>query len=378
MKVLMVHNFYQSTLTGGEDIVFQREKKSLEANLGHQNVFSYTVCNDSIRLWKLPFQIWMNRRACLDIQTIIKEQSIDLVHVHNFFPILTPQIFVAAKQAGARVVHTLHNYRWWCLSGTLFYKHDICKRCVSKRLMWPGIVRGCYRGSKAQSLLAALAFAWYKRKKVIDSIDAWLVLSEHQRDRVAQWLPLNKIFLKPNAVAQQLDVTPQKQGFVFVGRLEAGKGIEVLCQAWAKFDSSYPLTIIGDGPLRQSLQAKTSHLPIQFLGNLSHKETQHQLAAAKFCIHPSLYYETFGLVMLEAMSLGTPVIGLNIGTRPEFIKHGHNGLLASHDNLSQVIADSVRYDYEKLSANAKKTAQDFREDPVLNQQVKVYEEVLSS
>ncbi len=376
MKVLLIHNAYQKHLKGGEDAVFEREKKALEHKLGVQNVLSLTLSNDDIQLWKLPFQIWSNRAFAKKVTQLCQQHQVDLVHVHNFFPLVTPSVFLAAKRSGAKVIQTLHNYRWWCLSGTFFYQGKICKKCQSKRLMWPGILRGCYRGSIIQSLLAGLAFAYYKRKKVMQAIDGFLVLSEHQRQQVSHVLPVQKVFLKPNAIDIKTIKPFEKRGFVFVGRLEEGKGISLLCDVWESLGEKAPsLTVIGDGPLRDDLERKYKHLPIVFMGTQSKDNVNQALAQAKFCIHPSLYYETFGLVILEAMAVGTPVIGFDIGTRSELIEHGVNGVLSSPSELKQTLLTLDLFNYSALSKQAILFAGQFEEEHLSKKQLQIYDSV---
>ena len=115
MKVLIAHNAYQSHHIGGEDIMVNQEISALKSILGHENVFEYIVSNDDIQAFKLAFSLWGDRQHFHNIQQMVNEHHIDIVHVHNFFPRLTPLVFKAAKLAGAKVIHTLHNVRWWCL-----------------------------------------------------------------------------------------------------------------------------------------------------------------------------------------------------------------------------------------------------------------------
>lgn len=117
MKLLIIHNRYQSNNIGGEDIVYQNELESLQKKLGKENVFSYEVSNDNLSKLSLIFNIWFNKHYYKEIKKIVEENSIDLVHIHNFYPLLTPSVFKAAKDGGAKVNHTLHNYRLWCISG---------------------------------------------------------------------------------------------------------------------------------------------------------------------------------------------------------------------------------------------------------------------
>ncbi|HRE31209.1 MAG TPA: glycosyltransferase, partial [Candidatus Berkiella sp.] len=164
-----------------------------------------------------------------------REQQIDIVHIHNFFPLLTPSVFAGAKASGAKVIHTLHNFRWWCMAGTLYRENKgNCEQCIGKALALPGILHRCYRNSWLQSSASALAFAWYRLKAYQQHIDAYFALSHFQLQKLLSWLPQQKLFYKPNAIepATQLCPLTEKKGYLFVGRLEAAKGIEWLLAAW--------------------------------------------------------------------------------------------------------------------------------------------------
>ena len=146
MRILIIHNRYKSNNIGGEDVVFDNEMILLKEKLGKSNVFSYEVSNDNINKLKLLFGIWFSIKNYLEVSNIIKKEKIDIVHIHNFFPLLTPSIFKASKDAGVKVVHTLHNYRLWCLSGTLYReKYGICELCTMQKYPIKGIFFKCYR-----------------------------------------------------------------------------------------------------------------------------------------------------------------------------------------------------------------------------------------
>lgn len=375
MKVLIVHNNYLSRNVGGEDIVFFNEVRSLRKVLGDANVFTYNVSNDELNKFKLLFSIWFSFRHYKGIYNFVKEHRIDIVHVHNFFPLLTPSVFVAAHKAGAKVVHTLHNFRLWCISGILFRAEaGICELCVKKTFPFSGIKYGCYRKSSIQSILTQLAFSFYKCMSFFKHIDAFFVLSEFQMKKVASLgLPAKKIILKPNGVNLSTSVQDQRDGFIFVGRLEESKGVKILLDIWSTLDLEYELTLIGEGELFESI----SKANIRFLGKRSHDEVQNLISQARFLIQPSLIYETFGLTVIEAMSCGTPVIGFNIGTRQDFIKDGINGYLCEPGNLREAVMrarDSANY--KELCKNAIETASQFANEVITAKQVLIYETIL--
>ncbi|MBS0286861.1 MAG: glycosyltransferase [Proteobacteria bacterium] len=378
MKVLVVHNAYQSHFIGGEDLVVQREVKALKQVLGHENVFEYFVSNDDIQMIDLATKLWGNQIHFKHIANMVKKHAIDIVHVHNFFPLLTPSVFSGAKFAGAKVVHTLHNFRWWCTSGILYRDNQTCEQCVEKAIAWPGIIHKCYRNSYLQSIAATLAFGWYRLKEYAKHIDAYFVLSEFQAQKLKPVLNA-KMLLKPNGIEApvKLNTTPKK-GYLFVGRLESAKGIELLLETFAKLPKQFCLSIIGTGENEQALRQTYASENIVFLGQLPHEQVLENMAKSKYFIHSSLTYETFGLTLVEALSVGTPVIALNRGPRAEFIQSGVNGFLCLSDEIEQTILKAEAFaDYDALSKQAFESAKPFYMNNIIQKQISYYEALLS-
>jgi len=379
MKILVVHNKYQSNNIGGEDIIYQNELKSLQSKLGKQNVFYYEVSNDDISKFKLIFGIWFSVKYYKEVKKIIQDNHIDLVHIHNFYPLLTPSIFKASKDAGAKVVHTLHNYRLWCISG-IFYRDDygICELCTKNKLSLQGIVNKCYRKSLLQSVVAQLSFWFYRFTKVFDNIDYFFILTQFQKDKIIDLgIDKNKIILKPNSLKMNFNIQQDKKDYIYVGRLEESKGIYKLLEVWNTVDDKYILTIIGGGEIEESLKIKYFKKNIIFKGKCSREETFKSISKSKYLIQPSIWYETFGLTIIEAMSFGVPVIGFDIGTRKDFIDDGINGFLSNGEDLKEVIKKSFQYNnYEVLSKNALKKAREFENNYIIKKQIKSSNQIL--
>lgn len=345
MKVLVVHNDYQSQQIGGEDIVVNREIAGLKTALGEGQVFTYRVSNDTIRIGKLLKRLWGDRDHAKAIQTLIQKNNIDIVHVHNFFPLLTPLVFQAAKEVGATVIHTLHNFRWWCTAGSLYRPSEgHCMQCVNKSWGYPAVVHGCYRGSRLQSLAASVAFFWYHHKRYSDFIDAYFVLTEFQKKKIMECGLVEKLWLKPNPIEQpttEMYPVTQKKDYLFVGRCEPEKGLSLLLDVWSTLPKNFTLHVIGDGPDRTRLEKTYSANNIRFYGNQPQAIVLEKMSKARYFMHSGLAYETFGLTIIEAMAQGTPVIGFNIGTRSELIVDGHNGWLTDPSDLKQVILNTA-------------------------------------
>lgn len=379
MKILKIHNKYQSTNIGGEDIVYQNELESLQKKLGKENVLFYEISNDEISKLKLLFTIWFSSAHYNNVKKIVQENKIDIVHVHNFFPLLTPSVFKAAKDGGAKVVHTLHNYRLWCISG-IFYRdgYGICEKCIQSKFSLAGILNKCYRKSLFQSLVAQMAFWFYRATKAFDSIDYFFVLTEFQKKKVKLLgIDQKRIILKPNSLSMSFDIQKEKQGYIYVGRLEESKGIYELLKVWKQLDERFVLTVIGGGEIEDELKKEFGGANIIFKGKFSRDVTLQYIASSKYLLQPSVLYETFGLTIVEAMSFGVPVIGFDIGTRGDFIQDGVNGFLSSQRDLKEVIEKSYDYlRYDQLSANAMKTAKLYENRYILDKQIEIYEKII--
>lgn len=157
-----------------------------------------------------------------------------------------------------------------------------------------------------------------------------------------------------------------KKVILFVGRLAEKKGVTYLIEAMKKIDAK--LVIVGDGPLRESLelQAKEQGNKIVFLGAKTHDELKTIYASADIFVAPSITakdgdQEGFGLVMLEAMASGLPIVASNSGGISDLIHDNENGLLVNEKDVSG-IAEKVNLLiednelYERIVSETQKTA----------------------
>lgn len=157
-----------------------------------------------------------------------------------------------------------------------------------------------------------------------------------------------------------------KKIILFVGRLAEKKGVTYLIDAMKKVDAK--LVIVGDGPLSEQLKTQASFLKdkVCFLGAKTHEELRTIYASSDIFVAPSITAkdgdkEGFGLVFLEAMASGLPVIGSNSGGIPSIVKDGENGFLVEEKDVNG-IADKINRLileenlYYKFSENALKIA----------------------
>ena len=327
MKVLIIHNFYQ--IAGGEDAVFENESTLIQDS---HDVEHYVVDNDHINsfLGKLTAALGVvfsvNQYRKLKAKLI--ETKPDIVHIHNYFPVLSPAIFYACKSLNIPVVHTLHNYRAICPTALLMHDGKVDEKSIHQGPWW-AISKRVYRGSLIGTMLLATMISWHRfigtwQRKV----DRFIALTEFQKSKYieAGW-PAEKIAVKPNFVNDPfIDCEmPEKAGgyAIFVGRLSQEKGIDILLESWRTVN--YPLKIIGDGPLK-SLVEQSNNYNIEYLGKKEKPELFELVRNADFIVMPSTWYEGFPMVLVEAFACGTPAVVSNLGSMAEIVTPNETGL----------------------------------------------------
>jgi glycosyltransferase involved in cell wall biosynthesis len=337
LRILVLHNSYKEK--GGEDAVFSREVELLRAH-GH-GVETYAVHNDEIDGWSILERavrpIWNPRQYRL-VSQLLRDFPADIVHVHNFYAVLSPAVCHAARRHGAAVVQSLHNYRLGCPSAGLLREGRACTDCLGKTFAWPGVLHGCYRGSRAASFsVAATIAAHHLIGTWRQTVDAYIVLSEFARGLLAEaGIPRERLYVKPNFAPEpsaRLRST-HRRGALFVGRLTAEKGVPLLLDAWRHLD--IPLRVIGSGPLMPAAPPRQSS--IEFLGLRSSQEVMAAMGEAALLVMPATWYEPFGLVVVEAFSMGLPVLASRLGALPEIITHGETGLLFDPGSVDSIVS----------------------------------------
>lgn len=390
MKVLLVHNRYRSASPSGEDRVVDQEARVL-ASSGHSverfERFSDDIARRPIRARALvPAQVLWSDEVRRSLRQVLQDFCPDVVHVHNTFPLLSPSVLYACRSERVPVVATMHHYRLVCPSGDLFRNGEVCHDCVGQ-LPLPAVRHGCYRSSVLATLPLA-AGAVVHRRAWRTMVSAYVFLSAAQRDLMADdGFPAERLFVKPNfvpppAVAQGQAV---EDVVVYAGRLTESKGVKTLMDAWDGYRSRSPesplrLVMAGAGPLEGGVRTWAAARPsVDWVGMLSRDACSSLLARARAAIVPSLWEETFGLVVVEAMAVGVPSVAVRHGSFPELIKDGVDGVLVQPGNaaaLATVFRDIEMHPdrYDALGSAAFRTyEQRFGPNANLQQLIEIYQ-----
>ncbi|MEA2737176.1 MAG: hypothetical protein QOH05_483 [Acetobacteraceae bacterium] len=341
MRVLLVHNFYQ--IAGGEDSMFRAEQAVLKQH--GIDVSLFTVTNDSIKgpvsQVMAGLQVIYNPLARRALARKLAELAPDVVHVHNFFPQLSPAIFDACRDARIPSVLTLHNFRILCPTAFLGADDSDRERSLRQSCWWT-VPRKVYRNSAAATLAVAGMVEFHKWAGTwLHKVDQFIALTDWAKQIFTQGgLPAGRISVKPNWVTRPapLSADNEQKGALFVGRLDEQKGVRVLLQAWQGLD--YPLTIIGDGPLADLVKQSASP-QITFLGRQPRERVQQEMQRARFLVLPSVGYEMFPLTVLEAFANHLPVLCSDLPSLGGLIEHGVTGLKFP-PNDAAALSDRVR------------------------------------
>ncbi len=360
MRILQLHNKYQQL--GGEDAVLLAEFTLLSSH--DQQVNLLEVTNDRIQsVWgrvSTAVRCVYSKSSKEDVRVNILRYKPDIVHAHNFFPLLTPSIYDACADAGVPVVQTLHNYRLVCPGALLMRNGQVCEDCITGS-PYQAVLHSCYRNSRFGSLIVARMVDYHRKHHTwTTKVDRFIALTEFAKQKfISAGFPSDKITVKPNFVASDekiIDVFERGESYaLFVGRLSAEKGIETLLQAWSLL--SLPLHLVGDGPLLEKTQHRKPD-SVTCHGHLSLAGVRTQMSHASFLVMPSEWYEGFPMVLVEAFSHGLPVVVSRLGGLAEIVEDGVTGLhfeAGNPDDLAEKVCwlqqnSDVR---RKMSKNAR-------------------------
>ena len=314
--VLFLHSRYR--VTGGEERVVEDLAWLVREHLGEA---VETMTRDSAALSRTQAAAGLLRGG-LDATQVaqrVLQTKARIVHAHNLHPTLGWRALRAAREAGARVVLHLHQYRLVCANGVCFTRGEECTRCHGRNTL-PGVLRNC-RGSRMEALTYGASLALWQQK-LVEQADAVVVPSEFAKERLRELgapLPWERVHvLAPplRSFAERSHAAGGQHALV-VSRLAPEKGVDVAIEACRRADK--PLVVAGDGPDLQKLRAQAVGGEVQFLGHVQDERLTQLRREAALALVPSRSAETFGMAAAEAMAAGVPVAASAVGGLAELV-----------------------------------------------------------
>ena len=269
----------------------------------------------------LPFITIFNPRTYREIKKIIRDEKVEIVHVHNTLNLISPAVYYASVKMKVPVVQTIHNFRFLC-PGATFYRD----------------------GSRMQTLICVISTWIHRHTGILGKIN-YIALTEFNKEKLLQLKQIRpeQVFVKPNFVEGE-NTNGLRIGFIFAGRLDELKGIRVLVAAWKLMGDRAPqLTICGTGPLEDWCKAETKNLNVKMKGFVSNEETMRLIGTSKALILPTLWYEGFPVSILEAYSVGTPVICSNLGNAGAIVEENVTGWKFSPGNAKELALKVINW-----------------------------------
>jgi glycosyltransferase involved in cell wall biosynthesis len=317
VRVLVLHNRYR--VHGGEERAVDLHLEALRrADVPHR-----ALIRDSANASRATAAAaLLGGGADADaVAAEVRALRANVAHVHNMQPLLGPRALAAARDAGAKVILHLHNFRLFCAIGVAFRRGAPCFRCHHGRTA-PGLVLNC-RGSLPEAAVYATGLS-RQYPRVLEVVDRFVTPSRYMVGQLTRLgVPAERIEALPHYLPDEaiaLESRADEGEFALVaGRLSAEKGVETAIDAAGL--AGVPLKVAGDGPLANELaeRARLSSTRVEMLGRVAPEELAGITREAAIVIVPSRSDESFGLSALEAMGAGVPVIATRAGALPELV-----------------------------------------------------------
>lgn len=312
MNILIVHSYYR--YWAGEEAYFESLVNLLKQK--RHNVYTLSRQSQNVNTFfdkvKVAFGLIWNIDVMMEFIKIVRTNKLDIVHIHNVYPMIGPTIYFLCRVFKLPVVQTINNYRFICHNGLLFRDGKRCELCVGKSMPFYSVIYGCYGGSRLRSLLMFISFNLHRyvfksfksiRSYQFPSLFTLKYYAKHFVDTQADLVFLPYFISPPkvNKIARKSDY------FLFVGRLSEEKGIVKLLDFF-KFHRNYKLRVIGTGPLLKRMVAYKDCSNIQIVGFKERRYIYEEMKRCIALIIPSLWYEVLPNVLLEAVTQGVSLI----------------------------------------------------------------------
>lgn len=278
-----------------------------------------------------------NGAARQHIDKLLHDEAISLAHLHIYYGQLSGSILKPLRERGIPIIQTLHEYKLICPTYSLFAESKVCEDCGSGQF-YRAVAKRCNRGSLARSSLSAIEAYASRLLGAETAVDHFVAVSDFLRNKMIQHgIAPEKITTVHNFIdAAPIEPSHRRGDYVlYLGRLERIKGIATLLDAIEPL-TDVPLVIAGDGNARELVRAAEARLGkgrVDWRGFVGGRALGELIRNARFLVAPSEWYETFGLILIEAFAHGRAVISSRMGGMTEIVDHGSDGLLFEAGNV---------------------------------------------
>lgn len=394
MKILHIHCRYD-TYGGGEHYLYRICKAQEES--GHTVIVMIPQegGNNHIQDRKVynvepSYGLRSGKRTSKSITQVIVNENPDIVHVHQTASVMSPLI-VRGISRMKPTVKTVHDVTLICFHAgkeeIKVYKNDFCTYPMGIGC----VLRGCYSIGKEgfQKMVLSL---W--EREVTKGLDKILVSSTYMSDQLEKnGFRKERIEVIPlyteKGKEYKTEHTENDRMILFVGRLDSVKGVIQFIEALHIMqDKEWQAVIVGDGRLFEKAQDSVGKIGLNgrvtLTGSLPADALDEHYRKACMVVMPSMIPESFGLVGIEAMAFGKPVVAFDSGGISEWLVNGETGFLVERGNvkslaerISQLLEDESLA--KKMGERGKERVERYyRKDMHLKRLLAIYEEVIDN
>jgi len=278
--------------------------------------------------------------ARIKIRLMINEFKPDIAHIHDIYHHISPSILLELQARRIPVVQHLSDYHIISPNYNLFHNNQICEISKEKKF-YKSIFHKCIKQSYLSTMAEVMEKYFHEymgwEKKLVDH---FIAPSRFMKIKLIEFgMPSKKITILPHFIDYQTYKSKNEIGnyILFFGRLSEEKGLELLVRVMDKLPN-IKLKIVGRGERETKLKNLIKQLKInnvELVGFREGESLKKLIYGCRFTILPSLWYEVFGLSILESFASGKPVIASRIGGIPEVIEDGVNGFLCEPGNKDE-------------------------------------------
>lgn len=325
---------------GAEQYLFNVASKL--ANLGHQNFLIYQEASGyDWDFFSKPFNETFQILKLSEVQTLPK---FDIAYFHKWM-----QPFEKLKGAMKSSLPTfqfIHDHDSLCLRThkSFYFSGKACPYPIGFRCLTCLPFSTKISNGSIKNMIRPLS-AQKKTLKVLENHTNIFVGSSYLRNQFCQnGFPANQIVINPlfTDFSPKFFSFPQEEepSILYVGRLDRGKGLDLLLHSLKKVKNRFRLLIVGEGKNRDEFKSLAQQYQmngrINFLGEVTHSSLPSLYRSVRMVVVPSRSPETFGLSAIEGMAHGRPPVAFRVGALEEVIEHRKTGLLAEEQNITSL------------------------------------------
>jgi glycosyltransferase involved in cell wall biosynthesis len=264
-------------------------------------------------------------------------------HLHGWSKILSPSVFRALKPVASRLVISAHDFFLSCPNGG-YFNFRRGSPCSLRPLGIRCLASSCDQPRYSHKVWRFLRQVWTRALSDLGGIGAILVVHEGMTRHLEfagiprrQLLPVRNPVTPWHATRIQAECN---KTFVFVGRLDPDKWVDLLAEAARR--ANVPLRMIGDGALRNLIASRFPE--IELVGWKSHLEVADRLSDVRALVMPTRCREPFGIVAVQALKSGLPILISNHAMIAEEVVAAGFGLACDPCDMNALVA-ALKYLY---------------------------------